>query len=142
MVVIERAAKALIRRRSDGKYLMLTCSNWPENLRRSQKPDLPGGVIEAHEHIEEGLLREIREEVGITPIPGTVQLGRCFTYLYDGVSSNFLVYVAEVEGDEEIVLSWEHESYTWLTAQEILSLDLRRPYPELFHYLSDIGLMR
>ena len=141
MVAIERAAKALIRRQSDGKYLLLTCSLWPENLRRSQKPDLPGGVVEVDEQIEEGLLREVREEAGLDLLPGSLQLGRCFTYLDGDVSSNFLVYVAEVTGDEEVVLSWEHESYQWLTAKELLDLEIRRPYPELFQYLATIHLL-
>ena len=142
MITIERAAKALIRRRSDGKYLILTSSKWPENPRRSQKPDLPGGIVEPHEQIEEGLLREVREEAGLDLIIDNIQLGRCSTYLDDGVSSNFLVYVAEVEGDKEVTLSWEHESYVWLTPNEVLELDIRRPYPELFQYLSTIGLLR
>lgn len=141
MIVIERAAKALVRRRSDGKYLILTCSEWPDNPRRSQKPDLPGGIVEPHEDFEEGLLREVREEAGLELLPGSIQLGHCFTYLDEGISSNFLVYVAEVEGDEEVTLSWEHESYQWLTADEILAMDIRRPYPELFQYLATIGLL-
>ena len=63
MTQIKRAAKALIRRKSDGKYLILTCSLWPENPRRSQKPDLPGGSIKRGENIEDGLLRALRSPI-------------------------------------------------------------------------------
>lgn len=142
MVVFERAAKALIRRTSDGKYLILTCSLWPENPRRSQKPDLPGGVIEPHEQIEAGLLREVREETGLELTFDHVKLAHCHTYLDDNESSSFLAYVAEVEGDPVITLSWEHESYEWLTAEQVLSLDIRQPYRDIFEYIASIGLLR
>lgn len=142
MITLERAAKALIRRKSDGKYLILICSLWPDNPRRSQKPDLPGGKIESQERIEEGLLREVREETGIELSERSLQLGCCNTQRYDDISSSFLAYVADVDGNPSVVLSWEHESYDWLSAEEILALDIRMPYRELFHYMASIGLLR
>lgn len=142
MTVVERAAKALIRRRTDGKYLVLTCSLWPENPRRSQKPDLPGGTIELDECIEEGLLRELEEETGLRLDLDMVKLGYCYTRLHDdGVSSNFLLYSAEISGEDSITLSWEHESYQWMTAQEVLDLTIRSPYPEMFQYLHSAHLL-
>lgn len=142
MTKLNRAAKALIRRRSDGRYLVLTSSLWPGNPRRSQQPDLPGGTIEPHESIEEGLLREAREEAGLTMRAEDLQLGYCYTYLKDdGESSSFLLFVSEISGDETITLSWEHESYRWMTARELLDLSIRDPYPRMFQHLHMIGLL-
>ncbi len=141
MVKVERAAKALIRRATDGRYLMLTCSPWPENPRRSQKPDLPGGEIEAGEQIEEGLLREVYEETGIVLSEQSLQLGYCFTRFDAGISTSFLLYVADIPQDIDIVLSWEHESFQWLTADEVLGLSIRRPYTEMFRHLALVGLL-
>lgn len=141
MVEIQRAAKVLIRRQTDGRYLTLTCSEWPENPRRSQKPDFPGGNIEAGEQIEEGLQREVQEEVGMSLLPGSLQLGYCSTHFGNDISTSFLFYVAEVEGTEEITLSWEHESYQWYSASELLSLEIREPYTMMFQYLKRVGLL-
>lgn len=138
---IRRGAKALLRRNSDGKYLMLTCSLWPENPRRSQKPDLPGGIIEPYEAIEEGLIREIKEETGLTLDHTALTLGFCTTYIEHEMSTNFLLYVGEVSGSEEIEISWEHESFNWLTVDELLTLEIRAPYAEIFQYLKKANLV-
>lgn len=97
--------------------------------------------MEPYEQIEDGLLREVQEETGLDLLRDSLQLGRCFTYFDGDVSSNFLVYVAEVTGDQEVVLSWEHESYQWLSAAELPALDIRRPYEEIFAYMATIGLV-
>jgi 8-oxo-dGTP pyrophosphatase MutT (NUDIX family) len=141
MAQIKRAAKALIRRKSDGKYLILTCSLWPENPRRSQKPDLPGGSIKRGENIEDGLLREILEETGLSIVKETLQLGYCATRFVRGDSENFLLYVVEIEGNEPIILSWEHESYQWMSAGEVRALKIRSPYRKLFRYLVNVELL-
>lgn len=138
---IQRAAKILIRRRTDGRYLILTCSVWPENPRRSQQPDLPGGLVEPHERIEDGLVREIHEETGLQIAFEDLQLGYSLTYDDGGTSTNFLCYVAEVEGSEEIALSWEHESYEWLTFTQLTALDIRPPYRAIFTHLSNTELI-
>ncbi|NCU38893.1 hypothetical protein EOL96_07645 [Candidatus Saccharibacteria bacterium] len=53
--------KALLRRKSDGKYLILRGGAWEGRPERSQKPDLPGGGVEAHESPQTGCAREIKE---------------------------------------------------------------------------------
>ena len=140
MTTIQRAAKVLIRRRSDGRYLVLTCSLWPDNPRRSQQPDLPGGNIEPHEHIEEGLLREVYEETGLTLAAHSLRLGYCFTRFARTISTNFLLYVGEID-DDDIILSWEHESYRWLSADDLKAMSIRDPYKEMFRYLASIELL-
>ena len=136
-----RGAKILIRRTLDGKYLLLTSSLWPENLRRSQEPDFPGGVIEAGETIEEGLLREIKEETGLDISESSLVLGKVIQYQdHDtGAATEFSVYLAEVEGDPEVTLSWEHESYRWIDGDALLGLTIRRPYNDIFDALHREG---
>lgn len=139
---IRSGAKALIRRKLDGKYLILTSSEWEDNPSRSQKPDLPGGRVELGETVEEGLRRELAEEIG-TDLAGTeLQLAYGSTYLNeeDDESVTFIVFFAEVE-DLEVKLSWEHESYEWMTAEAVRSLEIREPYPAIFAHFESAGLL-
>ena len=136
-------AKVLIRRKSDGKYLILRGSKWEERPDRSQKPDLAGGVVEPGETIPEGAVRETFEEAGIAIKAEDLQLvfANTFKSDVDGASINRLLYLVELEEDAEVVLSWEHEGYWWMSKDEVLSLDIRTPYPEVFHYLNDVDIL-
>lgn len=138
---VKRGAKILIRRRSDGKYLILTSSLWLENPERSQQPDLPGGVIEPNEMIEEGLLREIEEETGIELTHDRLTLGYSLTYADGSDSRNFFVFISDITGEEHIQLSWEHERFEWLSADEIMALKIRQPYSDIFQYLKKTKLI-
>jgi len=140
---ILNVGKALIRRKTDGKYLILTSSKWEERPDRSQKPDLPGGTVEAGETIEQGCAREIQEEAGLSVDPADLTLVHAFSFISDkdGTAINRLIYFAEVEGEPEVTLSWEHEAYTWLTAEELLALEIREPYPLVFKHCRDIGVL-
>lgn len=135
--------KAIIRRKTDGKYLVLQGSKWEERPDRSQKPDLPGGIVEAGESMEAGCAREIQEEINVTIAPNDLLLVYAHTYLSDTdrASINKLIYFVELDSSPEITLSWEHENYTWLTADEVLALDIRKPYPKIFQYLHEIGVL-
>lgn len=138
---LRRAAKIVIRRESDKKYLILWSSKWEEKPHRSQKPDLPGGVIEEHESMIDGLLREVREEAGLAVDPSRLHLAHALTYDHNDWSSIFEIYFAEITGDEAVTLSWEHESYRWLTAEEVMALEIRQPYPTILNRMNEIGLL-
>ncbi len=137
---LRHAAKAVIRRRTDGKYLVLWSSEWPENPRRSHQPDLPGGIVEAGESIEQGLLREVQEEAGFLLEESELVLAHAHMWDEADESTVFLVYFSEIE-DAEVVVSWEHERYAWLTADELLHLEMRQPYPALFQHMNKVGLI-
>ena len=125
-----------------GKNLILRGSVWPERPDRSQKPDLPGGLVENGETHEMGALRELQEETGIQLNQSDLEL----IYADSGIwksdkAVTRLLYLANVQKDIEITLSWEHEGYWWMEASEVLSLDMRDPYPNIFKYLNETGVL-
>ncbi len=130
-MLMRRGAKIIVRRKSDSKYLILTSSVWPERPRRSQKADLPGGIVEVGETFEEGALRELVEETGIVVRQTDLQLIFQKRILLTHVEIK--LYFLECDNDPEIRLSWEHESYVWLNGEEVLKLDIRQPYK---HFLT------
>jgi len=137
---LRHAAKALIRRRSDNKYLIMWSSEWKENPRRSHQPDLPGGIVEDGETMEQGLLREVSEESGIEIQPSDLLLVHAHVWDEPDISTVFQIYFAEID-DAPVTISWEHERYEWLSADEIKSLEIRAPYPMIFDHLVKIGLI-
>lgn len=136
-------AKVLIRRKSDGKYLILRGSKWEERPDRSQKPDIAGGAVEPGESIRQGAVRETYEEAGIVITAESLELVYSGTFKsdHDGASINRLLYLVELDEDPEVVLSWEHEGYEWVDKADVLQLDIREPYPEVFRYLDDVGIL-
>lgn len=137
---LRHAAKVIVRRRSDGKYLILWSSEWKENPRRSHQPDLPGGIVEDGETIEEGLLREVQEEAGFMIDESALVLGHAHMWDEKDESTVFLVYFAEVD-DPEVTLSWEHERFAWLDVKELQEMSIRQPYPGIFQHMQKLGLI-
>ena len=79
------AAMAIVRNR-EGHVLLVEnsyCSGWR----------LPGGGVEAHETAAEALIRELQEEVNLTPHAPRLH-GICLQNLF-GASIQLLVYVVE-----------------------------------------------
>ncbi len=139
---LRHAAKILIRRRSDQKYLILWSSEWEENPRRSHQPDLPGGIVEEGESLKIGLLREVQEEVGLDLSDAKLTLAYALTFDKENDESTvFLIYFAEIDDHTEVTLSWEHEAFKWLTAAEVRELDIRMPYPMIFEHMAETNLL-
>lgn len=132
-------AKILIKNQ-EGKYLILRSSEWPENPKRSLKPDLPGGMVEPGETPEQGVIRELYEEAGITIEPEDLVLAYEAPEVHEGQHYQRYIFFAEIS-DQPVTLSWEHDAYWWKTADEILSMEMRDPYPTVFKTMAEKKLL-
>lgn len=98
--------------------------------------DLPGGHVETGETVEQALVRELREELGVSSVEWR-QLAVLHAPAMAGESGDTLrVYVFLVtawRGEPRNVLPDEHDEVAWLTLDDAIKLTLAHAdYPALF----------
>lgn len=114
-----KVGKALVYN-PDGKILTLFRSETHPHL--AHHVDFPGGLVEEDESAEVAITREIEEETGVTIDAEQVSV------VLTGTSKNsdgkgethYSLGKTILANTPEITLSWEHEKYKWLTADELL----------------------
>jgi 8-oxo-dGTP diphosphatase len=105
----------------DGKYLAAR--------RKMEKSagglwEFPGGKVELHEHPENALVREIREELTVE-ISVEKLLTRCSTRVGKNVIDLAVYFVEPVE--DYPVSSQDHDLLLWLSTSELLTLEWAKP---------------
>jgi 8-oxo-dGTP pyrophosphatase MutT (NUDIX family) len=108
---------------------VLLCHRTPDRSWYPDVWDLPGGHVEAGESDAGALVRELREELGITvPLPTAPEFSRLAA---DGYSMGIWV-VTEWAGTPTNCSPDEHDDLAWFTSGELADLSLAEPsYPEL-----------
>jgi 8-oxo-dGTP diphosphatase len=106
--------------------------------------DLPGGHVETGEAVEQALVRELREELGVTATKW-----RIFAVLHEPAMGDegadmlrfHLFLVTEWSGDPANRQPDEHEMIAWFTLDDVTQLTLAYAgYPALFRAaLESIG---
>lgn len=112
---MKRAAKALIRN-DQGEILVLYRSETHPRL--AHDIDLPGGEIEHLERLERGIGRELIEETGLSV--KFHRKHRRHTWRPARIARRYHLYESAVAGDQPVKISWEHESYVWMSEAEFI----------------------
>ncbi len=125
------AIKGLIYNKNNELLMLKVASDQKD----SNNYDLPGGLLEIDETIENALKREVLEETGLYVEVGSIQK------IGETVFSNFefekgdvrdvrlivLGYKCKLLKDSEVILSDEHDSFKWFSQKEITDVNLSRP---------------
>ena len=111
--------KVVIFSRKGDKFLTMRRTSTAPS--RPNTWDLPGGDLEFGEDALEGIIRETREETGISlssAVPFDVES-------HVNKDGDFWITIAyrAVADSEDVVLSSEHDSFMWVTAKEFLKLE-------------------
>ena len=103
------------------------------------KWDFPGGGVKIDESLDEGIQREIREEIGNVEI----EIGRpilCWDFwMKDSGKEHIRTVAIGISGkwkSGNIVLNEEHDAFKWISTEEVLTLDWDSSHKSgLQHYL-------
>lgn len=107
----------IIRRSEDAEGKILVCKR-PREKARGGLWEFAGGKLEAGETREAALVRECREELGITLAPGKLYME--LEHAYEDLTVHLSVYEAFiVEGEPSLL---EHEELRWVTPLEFSAL--------------------
>ncbi len=136
---IKTVVKAFIR---NGKDEILVLSRSATDSHRPGGYDLPGGGVDEGEQIEAALIREAKEESGVTLQLSDLKLVYGGTGWGGGdyVGRVKLAFIASTE-DTEVALSDEHDSYSWEKLDPAISLLKGTVWGVALQYCKDKGLL-
>jgi 8-oxo-dGTP diphosphatase len=121
----------IIIKNQEGKILALRRSKTDPSKPLSW--DLPGGIVERGENIQDSILREVKEESGIQV--EKPQLFDVFDFVTE--QGTYLICIGYITESisTEVVLSYEHDQYEWLTKDEFLAREVKSHIKELVRRL-------
>lgn len=117
MTRLVEVAAAVLLRGGEGPEAEFLLAQRPPGKVYAGYWEFPGGKVEAGESVRDALVRELREELGITVTAATPWLTRCFTYPHARVRLNFW-RVTAWNGEIGITAPLEHSAVAWLRCAE------------------------
>jgi 8-oxo-dGTP pyrophosphatase MutT (NUDIX family) len=110
------------------KLLLINTNNKVLILKTDTYADLPGGRMHQSEQPEETITRELDEETGIKNIKTMRHIGMTISKKRIPISHQttvgliFSLYTAQCNEYENVIISDEHTSFAWVSADEAIAL--------------------
>jgi 8-oxo-dGTP diphosphatase len=127
--------KALIVNES-GEILLLKVN--PKALKRKTDPywDLPGGRVLKGSSIEETLVREVEEEIGVSEVSDIKEVATVISNIRIPVDNGDVglilsIYSCKIPKGSQIKISTEHTGYEWFPREKAAEF-LKVKYPKQF----------
>ena len=129
---IEQAKLAALYLECEGKFLFLRSAT-PAYV--AGKWGVPGGKVNEEESVEAAALRELKEKTGIEARPNEIKLLRPLYVTAPKGSFGFYIHVMSLKEIPKIVLSDEHDQFTWVVESEFSKLDMMPGSQEPFQHV-------
>lgn len=131
VIFMVQVAAALIKK--DGKFLI--CQR-PAHKARGLLWEFVGGKLEKGETKQQALIRECREELDVTVLPGDVFME--LVHEYPDMTVELTVFNAQIESGEIRLL--EHNAVKWITPAEIPEYDFCPADKDILEAIIERGL--
>jgi len=112
----ERSAGAVVFRNADGGRIYLLLQN-------AGRWDFPKGGVEKGESEVQTVLREVKEETGLTDLKIAPGFRKVIEYFYRRSGKNVhkqVTYLLGETGVERVTISFEHQGFGWFPYEEAL----------------------
>ncbi len=86
-----------------------------------------GGYLDEFAALEEKVLEELREELGIMPdLVFRIKTGNSFEFNDKDIQKTWLIFpvLVELKSKPEIKLDWEHTDFRWIFPEDLKSFDI------------------
>lgn len=113
--MIEIVGGVLVRERT----LLLGCRS-PHKQICPDTWDVPGGHREAGETLEQTLVRELREEIGVTPVAFAATAS--LPFVHEGQTIGFHLYRVSEWTGEPVLANGEHTELRWFGIEDAAAL--------------------
>jgi len=105
-----------------GKIILL---HRKDTTREGNTWGVPAGKLGEKETLEKGMLREIKEETGLTLKESNLKYFKKVYIKYPNYDFVYHVFQTKLKGQEEIKLNpEEHKNYKWVTPKNALKMNL------------------
>lgn len=125
---------------ADGKMLAIRRSN--TDTRRPMQWDLPGGHLEDNEEMIAGIIREIKEETGLSVSNVHAIYAYSEPRSWDGGEASvvFITYAAHAPSSD-VVLSFEHDKAEWVKIEDAVEMYEYPTHIKILKYIIDNKLV-